>query len=260
MARRRATSRPLQRVGCCCKQEFQITNYLLVCSTTLVPDPPFSSKTRVCNSTYQVLVLVLWRQRRDELDVEVLRTQAGGTAWRTEVVEKGGVSVDVVHPLVWDIVFVEDGLNRANGLAGTAVDALVGVDVEHPFALVNAVHGTFFDAGSIQDINAGLGDCVGHRISDTTDKDVENRFTVILLAPRSFTNGHISSITPAASSGKDSGTGQLVTVACWYKHQRQEAGDRTVPVHGLAAKNGPSAGSNTPGEVPIFLIASVWQW
>lgn len=37
--------------GCCCKQEFQITNYLLVCSTTLVPDPPFLSKTRVCNST-----------------------------------------------------------------------------------------------------------------------------------------------------------------------------------------------------------------
>lgn len=36
---------------CCCKQEFQITNYLLVCSATLVPDPPFSSKTRVCNST-----------------------------------------------------------------------------------------------------------------------------------------------------------------------------------------------------------------
>src|SRR5699024_5575933 len=40
---------------CCCKQEFQITNYLLVCSATLVPDPPFSSKTRVCNSTPDVL-------------------------------------------------------------------------------------------------------------------------------------------------------------------------------------------------------------
>ena len=39
---------------CCCKQEFQITNYLLVCSATLVPDPPFSSKTRVCNSTNKV--------------------------------------------------------------------------------------------------------------------------------------------------------------------------------------------------------------
>ena len=36
---------------CCCKQEFRITNYLLVRSATLVPDPPFSSKTRVCNST-----------------------------------------------------------------------------------------------------------------------------------------------------------------------------------------------------------------
>ena len=29
---------------CCCKQEFQTTNYLLVCSATLVPDLPFSTK------------------------------------------------------------------------------------------------------------------------------------------------------------------------------------------------------------------------
>lgn len=28
-----------------------MTNYLLVCSAMLVPDPPFSSKTRVYNST-----------------------------------------------------------------------------------------------------------------------------------------------------------------------------------------------------------------
>ena len=42
--------------GCCCKQEFQITNYLLVCSATLVPDPPFSSKTRVCNSTFNNVI------------------------------------------------------------------------------------------------------------------------------------------------------------------------------------------------------------
>ena len=36
---------------CCCKHEFRTTNYLLVCSATLVPDPPFSTRTRVCNST-----------------------------------------------------------------------------------------------------------------------------------------------------------------------------------------------------------------
>src|SRR5699024_10485588 len=51
--------------GCCCKQEFQITNYLLVCSATLVPDPPFSSKTRVCNST----AVGAWTQARSALPV-----------------------------------------------------------------------------------------------------------------------------------------------------------------------------------------------
>lgn len=49
--RSRVKQRRTRPQRCCCKQEFQITNYLLVCSATLVPDPPFSSKTRVCNST-----------------------------------------------------------------------------------------------------------------------------------------------------------------------------------------------------------------
>src|SRR5699024_6988281 len=50
---------------CCCKQEFQITNYLLVCSATLVPDPPFSAKTRVCNRT----AVGAWTQARSALPV-----------------------------------------------------------------------------------------------------------------------------------------------------------------------------------------------
>ena len=35
--------------------------------------------------------------------------------------------------------FVVDRLNGTDGLTGTAVDALVRVDVEHPVALVDAV-------------------------------------------------------------------------------------------------------------------------
>lgn len=49
--RSRVKQRRTRPQRCCCKQEFRITNYLLVCSATLVPDPPFSTKTRVCNST-----------------------------------------------------------------------------------------------------------------------------------------------------------------------------------------------------------------
>jgi hypothetical protein len=61
-----------------------------------------------------------------------------------------------------DVVVVEDGLDRADGLAGAAVHALVGVDVEHAVAFVDAVDRAFLDAGLVLDVDAGLADDVGH--------------------------------------------------------------------------------------------------
>jgi len=80
---------------CCCKQEFQITNYLLVCSTTLVPDPPFSSKTRVCNSTSSSIVSE-WRATKD---TEYLDQQGDISP------NKGGLQ----------IVFCDRGTPKPNG-------------------------------------------------------------------------------------------------------------------------------------------------
>src|SRR5699024_4614049 len=74
--------------GCCCKQEFQITNYLLVCSATLVPDPPFSSKTRVCNSTLNKIFATAYNELRKlrtdgqsyaDLLTWILRRRDGGS-------------------------------------------------------------------------------------------------------------------------------------------------------------------------------------
>src|SRR4029453_14486046 len=56
----------------------------------------------------------------------------------------------------------EDGLHRADGLAGAAVHALLRVDVEHAVALVDAVDRTLLDAGLVLDVDAGLGNDVGH--------------------------------------------------------------------------------------------------
>src|SRR5699024_10549208 len=56
----------------------------------------------------------------------------------------------------------EDRLHGADGLAGAAVHALVGLDVEHPLALVDAVHRALVDAGTILHVDAGQGDDVGH--------------------------------------------------------------------------------------------------
>jgi len=65
-------------------------------------------------------------------------------------------SVGELRPLVGHVVFVEDRLNRAYRLAGAAVDALVGVDVEHPPAFVDAVDWAFIDAGLVLDVDGRL--------------------------------------------------------------------------------------------------------
>jgi hypothetical protein len=57
---------------------------------------------------------------------------------------------------------VTAGLDGAHRLARTTVDALVGMDVQAPGALVDAVHWALLHAGAIQDVHARLGDRVGH--------------------------------------------------------------------------------------------------
>src|SRR6266545_434061 len=80
--------------------------------------------------------------------------------------EEGRVGGGEVLPLGRDVVLVEDRLHRADGLAGAAVHALVGVDVEHAVALVDAVDRALLDAGLVLHVDAGLGDDVGHRRVD----------------------------------------------------------------------------------------------
>ena len=60
-------------------------------------------------------------------------------------------------PLVGDVVLVVDGLDGAHQFART-VHALVGVDVQHACALVDAVDGAFLDACLVFDVDTGFGD------------------------------------------------------------------------------------------------------
>src|SRR5690606_13007838 len=96
---------------------------------------------------------------RDDAD---LRGAAGGS----DLFEELDVGLVVVGPLLGQVIFVVDRLNGADRLAGTAVDALVGLDVEHAVALVDAVDGALVDAGAVLEVDAGLGDDVGHWIED----------------------------------------------------------------------------------------------
>ena len=90
----------------------------------------------------------------------------GGTTGRSHLGEELDVGLVVVGPLVGNVVLVVDRLDGADGLARTAVDTLVGLDVEHAIALVDAVDGALVDAGAIFEIDAGLGDDVCHWIED----------------------------------------------------------------------------------------------
>ena len=66
----------------------------------------------------------------------------------------------VVRPLLGEVVFVVDRLHRAHRLAGAAVHALVRVDVQRPFALVDAVDGALVDARAVLHVHTRQGEYV----------------------------------------------------------------------------------------------------
>jgi len=82
-----------------------------------------------------------------------------------------GVGLDKGNPVVWHIIFREDGVYRALRLAGTTVDALIWVD-EHGelegaglwLRLVDALHRAHINTGLILSVDARFGNDVGHGI------------------------------------------------------------------------------------------------
>ncbi|MPM27712.1 hypothetical protein SDC9_74225 [bioreactor metagenome] len=90
------------------------------------------------------------------------RAELGGAAGHPEAIEEVDVDVVVVLPLLGQVVLVEDGLDRADGLAGAAVHALLGVDVQHAVALVDAIDRTLVDAGTVLHVDTRLRNDVRH--------------------------------------------------------------------------------------------------
>src|SRR6188768_3119161 len=101
-------------------------------------------------------------QRGDHRVVVVDHAHLRCSARRTNLGEELHVRLVVVAPFLGQVVFVVDRFDGAHRLTGTAIDALVGVDVQHPVALVDAVDGAFVDAGTVFHIHAREGDDIGH--------------------------------------------------------------------------------------------------
>src|SRR5688572_30494486 len=68
---------------------------------------------------------------------------------RGRAVEDVLVDLDVLLEVRWNVLFGKDRGHRTLGLAGAAIDALIGVDVQLLVALVDAVDGTDVDAGFV---------------------------------------------------------------------------------------------------------------
>jgi hypothetical protein len=81
-----------------------------------------------------------------------------------------GIHLYEVPPLLWSIIFGEDGLDRACRFARAAVDALIRVDVEHlgplesvlVLAGVDAIYRANVNACRVLRSNAGFCDNVCH--------------------------------------------------------------------------------------------------
>src|SRR5687768_1785477 len=101
-----------------------------------------------------------WR-RPDRMRREA-RSGLGGRLDPRIVLEELLVELDEALPLIGRLVFREDRLDRAHGLARAAVDALVGVDEELVLAFVDAIDRAYLDAGLVLDADARLGDHIRH--------------------------------------------------------------------------------------------------
>ncbi len=108
--------------------------------------------------------MFLGRQSRDELVVGVDDTHLRRATGRTEVVEEVHVGVVETLPLLGGVILVIDGLHRADRFTSTAIDALIGMDVEHSFAFIDAVDRTLVDTRAVLEVDTRLGDDVGHPI------------------------------------------------------------------------------------------------
>src|SRR5665647_1282391 len=109
-----------------------------------------------------LLVVRLGRQRGDERVVEGDLAHLGRHTRGAEGLEELHVRVVVLAPLFGEVLLVVDRLHGADRLAGPAVHALVGVNVQGTLALVDAVHGTLVHAGLVLQVHTRQCDDIGH--------------------------------------------------------------------------------------------------
>src|SRR3990170_2238001 len=148
---------------------------------------------------------------------------------RVGVLKPLGVQLRVLFPLVGHVVLGEDRGHRAHRLAGAAVDALVGVDVELAVGAlfeVDAVHGAHLDARLVDDIDAGLRDNVGYDLSSCCQpacfitigsRNLGNSLPVVMLARRQGASQGLfrPTASPFPQTNKPANKQTCGRLVCW---------------------------------------------
>ena len=80
-------------------------------------------------------------------------------------VEELQVLGDFGTPVRTAVTLPRDRVDRADRLAGTAIDAFVRLDIEPPAAFIDAVDRALLDARPILHVHAGIADRVCHRLA-----------------------------------------------------------------------------------------------
>jgi len=81
---------------------------------------------------------------------------------RSDLFEKFNVSRVVIGPLFGNIIFVINCFNGTDRLTRATIDTLIGVNVEHPVAFIDAIHGAFVNTCSVFHIHTGKRNYVSH--------------------------------------------------------------------------------------------------
>ena len=79
--------------------------------------------------------------------------------------EKVGIDFSKSLRMGRQIILIPNGFDRADGHANRAIYALIRVDIKHPTAFINAIDRANIGADAVFDVDACLGDDVGHGLA-----------------------------------------------------------------------------------------------
>jgi hypothetical protein len=82
--------------------------------------------------------------------------------WGAKFIKEFGVNFLKFIPLGWDIVLVINRFDGADWFASATVHTLIGLDIKHPIALVNAIDWALFNTGLIFHIHTWKRDHICH--------------------------------------------------------------------------------------------------